>query len=59
MASHSLLHFTLGLTFNNDPLAASVLYLATCSRSDTCVAAASDKPVLNHYCLFQLAVNAG
>lgn len=56
--SHSLLLFTSGLTFNNDPLAVRVFYLATCGRSDACVAASTDKPVPNPYCLFTLALNA-
>lgn len=34
-------------------------YLATCSRSEARVVAASDKLVLNHKCSFQSAVKAG
>lgn len=58
MVSDSLLLFTSGLTFNNDLLAVRVFYLATCGRSDARVAASTDKPVPNPYCLFTLAVNA-
>lgn len=48
MEGHSLFHLASGLTFRNDQLAVRVPYLATCGRSQSRAAAASDKPVPNH-----------